>query len=347
MTQTITLRRPDDWHLHVRDEEVMSAVVPHTSAHFARAIIMPNLVPPVTTWQMAGQYRDRIKRSVPAEHTFEPLMTLYLTETIDAENLREGHGNGNLTAAKLYPAGATTNSDAGVKDVSKIYPVFEVMQEIGMPLLVHGEVVDADVDIFDRETIFIERVLSGVVERFPELPVVFEHITTSDGIEFVKTASENVAATITPHHLVINRNDLFSGGLRPHYYCLPVAKRETHRAALVKAATSGSPKFFLGTDSAPHTISSKESDCGCAGIFNAGVAMPILAHVFETANALESLEGFCSLHGPAFYKLAPNEAQITLERRGEPVVIDAHINAGDEQVRIFDPGFDLHWVVQD
>ena len=343
---SITIRTPDDWHLHLRDGEVLEAVVGYTSAHFARAIVMPNLVPPVVKAADAVSYRERIIKALPSGSSFEPLMTLYLTEQTDPADVRQGFASGVITAAKLYPAGATTNSSAGVKDVKAIYPVLEVMQEIGMPLLVHGEVVDADIDIFDREAVFIERILSGVQKTFPELKIVLEHITTADGVAFVKSCESNVAATITPHHLIINRNAMLVGGIQPHYYCLPVAKRETHRLALVEAATSGDPRFFLGTDSAPHLDGAKESACGCAGIFNVSVTMSSLAHIFEAADKLENLEKFTSLNGPGFYGLPVNETTMTLEKRDTAIDISEKLNVAGGKMTIFDPKFDLLWAVK-
>lgn len=341
----ITLRTPDDWHLHLRDGEMLEAVVPYTANHFARAIVMPNLVPPVVRTEQAIAYRERIQQALPSDTAFKPLMTLYLTEQTDPKDVKAGFSNGDITAAKLYPAGATTNSDAGVKDVDAIYPVLEAMQEIGMPLLVHGEVVDAEIDIFDREAVFIERVLKKVRLQFPDLKVVLEHITTADGVAFVQSCEKNVAATITPHHLTINRNAMLVGGIQPHYYCLPVAKRETHRQALVEAATSGDPRFFLGTDSAPHLDGAKESACGCAGIFNVSVTLSVLAHVFENANKLENLEKFTSLNGPAFYGMKPNESQITLTKYSEALDISEKLAVAGGLMTIFDPKFPLYWQV--
>lgn len=341
----ITLHQPDDWHLHLRDGEMLNAVVGYTANHFGRAIIMPNLVPPVTTTQDAVAYRGRIMEALPAGSAFEPLMTLYLTEQTDPADVRTGFANGDITAAKLYPAGATTNSAAGVKNVEAIYPVLEAMQEIGMPLLVHGEVVDAAIDIFDREAVFIERILSGVRKQFPALKIVLEHITTADGVAFVKSCESNVAATITPHHLTINRNAMLVGGIQPHYYCLPVAKRETHRLALVEAATSGDARFFLGTDSAPHLDGAKESACGCAGIFNVSVTMSVLAHVFENEGKLEMLERFASLNGPAFYGKPVNEAVMTLEKQAQPVDISEKLSVAGGSMTIFNPKFPLLWRV--
>jgi dihydroorotase len=319
MTDTLTIRRPDDWHLHFRDGDVMRAVVPYTARQFARAIVMPNLTPPITTTEMAAAYRDRILAAVPEGARFMPLMTCYLTDTTDADDLARGAGEGVFTAAKLYPANATTNSAAGVTNVEKIYPVLERMEAEDIVLCIHGEVTDHDVDVFDREAEFIERHLKAIVQNFPNLRVVFEHITTADAVGFVTGCGPNVAATITPQHLHINRNAMLVGGIQPHNYCLPVAKREKHRVALRAAATLGSPKFFLGTDSAPHFRHDKESACGCAGIFGAPHALESYLAVFEEEDALGFFEGFASLHGPAFYKLPVNEETITLERAGTTV----------------------------
>ncbi|MEQ8226777.1 MAG: dihydroorotase [Rhodospirillales bacterium] len=342
MSDTLTIRRPDDWHVHFRDGAMMAAVVPFTACQMGRAIVMPNLVPPVTTSALASAYRDRILAAVPDGVDFTPLMTAYLTDNTDADDLAAGHGDGVLTAVKYYPAGATTNSDSGVTDIAKVYPVLERMAEIGMPLLVHGEVTDAEIDIFDREAVFIERVMAPLLDRLPNLKVVFEHITTADAAAFVEGAGANVAATVTVHHLIINRNDIFRGGIRPHLYCLPIAKREVHRRALVKAVTSGNPKFFLGTDTAPHAAHTKEAACGCAGIFSAATAIEAYAGVFDQAGALDKLEAFASLNGPAFYGLAPNEATITLERAQwqAPEAIEV---PGGERVVAFQGGETLSW----
>ncbi|WP_295442608.1 dihydroorotase [Sphingorhabdus sp. EL138] len=315
----LSIRRPDDWHVHLRDNAVMRSVVPYTAAQFARAIVMPNLSPPITTVEAGAAYRDRILAAVPHGVSFTPLITAYLTDATDGEKLARGFTEGVFTAAKLYPAHATTGSAHGVTNVAKIMPALAHMARIGMPLLIHGEVTDSHVDIFDREAVFIERTLSKLVRDLPELRVVFEHITTADAVAFVNDASDNIAATITPQHLHINRNAMFEGGIRPHAYCLPVAKREVHRLALRKAATSGSAKFFLGTDSAPHDTSAKESACGCAGIFNAPFAMESYAAVFEEEGALNKLEAFASENGPHFYRLPLNEDRITLERVDTPV----------------------------
>ncbi|WP_134681194.1 dihydroorotase [Paracoccus ravus] len=345
MTNSLTLRRPDDWHLHLRDGEMLAAVAAF-SGHFGRAIIMPNLVPPVVTGAQAASYRDRILAALPPEVTLRPLMTLYLTEATDPADLVAAHRDGIITAVKLYPAGATTNSASGVTNFDKVRPVLEAMAEAGIPLCTHGEVTDPAVDIFDREAVFIDKVLDPIRRATPGLRVVMEHITTSDGVDYVSGQSD-MGATITTHHLVINRNHILVGGIRPHYYCLPVAKRESHRLALRKAATSGDPRFFLGTDSAPHPDRAKESACGCAGCFTAPNTMSILAHVFEEDGALDKLEGFTSLNGPAFYGLPANEDMIRLVKRETPATYPTHIPAGDETVTVFDPGFPLYWHVED
>jgi len=319
MTERITIRRPDDWHLHLRDGAMLKAVLPWTARQFARAIVMPNLQPPVTDGARASAYRERILAALPDGAAFEPLMTCYLTDRTDADDLARGHEKGVFTAAKLYPAGATTNSAQGVTDVANIRGVLARMERIGMPLLVHGEVTDPEVDIFDREVVFLERVLAPLRRDFPGLKVVLEHVTTEEGVAFVEGGGEGIAGTITPHHLIINRNALFAGGIRPHAYCLPVAKRERHRLALRRAATSGSARFFLGTDSAPHQIAAKESACGCAGIFNAPFAIEAYAAVFAAEGALERLEAFASVNGPRFYGLPLNEGTLTLERSKEVV----------------------------
>ena len=344
MTDRLTIRRPDDWHLHLRDGAMLRAVLPESTRHFARAIIMPNLVPPVVTAAQAAAYRDRILAALPGDANFEPLMTLYLTETTDPADVAAAHASGLIHAVKLYPAGATTNSAAGVRDFENVRDVFETMSEIGLPLCVHGEVTDPQIDIFDREAVFIETVLDPIRRATPGLRVVMEHITTSDGIDYVAAQGADMGGTITAHHLVINRNHILAGGIRPHYYCLPVAKRETHRRALRAAATSGDAHFFLGTDSAPHTDALKEQACGCAGCFTATNTMPVLAEVFEQEDALDRLEAFTSLNGPAFYGLPPNEAKITLTR-GDPLTYPKKIETGDGTVTVFDPGFPLHWSV--
>ncbi|MFO1187501.1 MAG: dihydroorotase [Alphaproteobacteria bacterium] len=314
VTDRLTIRRPDDWHVHLRDGALLSAVLPFTARDFGRAIVMPNLKPPVVTVREAGAYRARILEAVPQGASFEPLMTLYLTDRTDPKDVAAGARDKAIAGVKLYPAGATTNSEAGVTDLRKVEAVLAQMEKLGLPLLVHGEVTDPEVDVFDREAVFIDRVLLPLTKRHPGLKIVLEHVTTEEGVAFVRGAPATIAATITAHHLMINRNAMFEGGLRPNMYCLPVAKREQHRLALAAAATSGSPKFFLGTDSAPHLRRDKESACGCAGLFTAPVALACYAEVFDRAGALDRFEGFASLHGPAFYGLAPNEERITLMR---------------------------------
>ena len=315
----ITLMRPDDWHAHFRDGAVLADVVPATAQRFARAVAMPNLSPPVTTTAAALAYRDRILAAVPPGASFEPLMTLYLTDETGAEEIRRAAASGRVLGVKLYPAGATTNSAHGVTDLERCASALDAMQECGLALMVHGEVTDADVDVFDREREFVERTLAPLVERFPGLKVVLEHVTTADGVGFVRGARDGVAATITAHHLLLNRNALFEGGLRPHHYCLPVLKRERHRTALLEAATSGGRRFFLGTDSAPHSRRAKESACGCAGLYTAHAGIELYAEAFDRAGALRKLEAFASRNGPAFYGLAPNRATITLRRESWPV----------------------------
>ena len=338
---SLTIRRPDDWHVHLRDGDMLSAVVPYTARSFARAIVMPNLKPPVTTVAAGRAYRERILAAVEPGLDFTPLMTCYLTDGMDPGEVERGFAEGVFTACKLYPAHATTNSAAGVTDVRHIHRVLEAMQRIGMPLLIHGEVTDHEVDIFDREAVFIERVLKGLIADFPALKVVFEHITTADAVAFVEASGPNIAATVTPHHLAINRNAMFEGGIRPHFYCLPIAKREPHRLALRRAATSGSTKFFLGTDSAPHPVGDKESSCGCAGIFNAPFALESYATVFEDEGALDRLEAFASENGPRFYGLPLNTGSVILERRPAPVPEMLHLASAE--VVPFHAGEDLRW----
>ena len=347
MAERITIKRPDDWHLHLRDGGMLKAVLPESARHFARALIMPNLVPPVATGAQAAAYRDRIAAATPAGSGFEPLMTLYMTEATDPDDVAEAFASGLIAAVKLYPAGATTNSDSGVRDMDRIRPVLERMAEIGLPLCVHGEVADPRVDIFDREAVFLERVLDPLRRATPGLRVVLEHVTTKDGVDYVRSCDSGVGATITAHHLVINRNHLLAGGIRPHYYCLPVAKRETHRLALREAAASGDPRFFLGTDSAPHTDDRKQSACGCAGCFTATNALSVVAAALEQDGALDRLERFASLHGPAFYGLPANAQTVTLEKGAEPVGFPERIETDEGPVTVFDPGFPLHWRVLD
>ena len=315
MTQTLTITRPDDWHVHLRDGAALKAVLPDTARQFARAIVMPNLRPPITTVELALSYSQRILDALPEGARFEPLMTLYLTDNMPAQEIAKAKSSGMVQGVKLYPAGATTNSDSGVTSFDKCAKTLDAMQKHGMPLLVHAEVTDSDVDVFDREKVFIERNMIPLLKKYPDLKVVFEHITTKDAVDFVTNSPNNVAATITAHHLLMNRNDMFTGGIRPHHYCLPVLKREEHRVALVKAATSGNNKFFLGTDSAPHVKHTKEAACGCAGMYTAHAAMELYAEAFESANALDKLEGFASFYGADFYGLARNTDKVTLTKQ--------------------------------
>ncbi|BEM08665.1 MULTISPECIES: dihydroorotase [Serratia] len=343
--QVLKIRRPDDWHIHLRDDEMLKTVVPYTSQVFGRAIVMPNLVPPVTTVAAARAYRDRILAAVPQGHNFTPLMTCYLTNSLAASELVNGFEQGVFTAAKLYPANATTNSSHGVSDVTGIYPLFEQMQKIGMPLLIHGEVTDPAVDIFDREARFIEQVMEPIRQHFPELKIVFEHITTKEAAQYVQAGNRFLGATITPQHLMFNRNHMLVGGIRPHLFCLPILKRNVHQEALRQAVASGSDRFFLGTDSAPHLKHRKESSCGCAGCFNAPNAIPAYAAVFEQLGALEHFEAFCSLNGPRFYGLPLNEDFIELQR--VPTPQPEEIALGNESVIPFLAGETLNWSLKD
>ena len=338
---TITLKRPDDWHVHLRDGDMLNFVADETARQFHRAIIMPNLVPPITKVAQAEAYRARIMAAVKPSRHFTPLMTAYLTDTIEPDEVEKGFKEGVWAACKLYPAGATTNSDSGVSDIRNIDAVLERMAHIEMPLLVHGEVVTPDIDIFDREKVFLDRILGPTMERIPTLRVVLEHITTEDSVQFVESYDERIAATITPHHLRIDRNDMLVGGIKPHNYCLPVAKRAKHKLALRKAATSGSSKFFLGTDTAPHAREEKESACGCAGIYSAPVALESYATTFEEEGALDKLEGFASLYGPKFYRMPVNETSVTLKR--ESWTVPAEISSGDIRIVPFHGGETLNW----
>ena len=341
MTQTLSLLQPDDWHAHFRDGAAMASVASATARQFGRAIVMPNLKPPVTTVAQAAAYRDRILALIPRESEFTPLMTLYLTDNTPPDEIRRGAASEVVTAVKYYPAGATTNSDSGVTDIGRCARVLEAMQEVGMPLLVHGEVTDPEIDVFDREAVFLERTLAPLVRRFPALKVVLEHATTQEAAQFVASAPDTVGATITAHHLLLNRNAIFAGGIQPHHYCLPVLKREPHRQALVAAATSGSPKFFLGTDSAPHARASKESCCGSAGVYTAHAAIELYAEAFEAAGALDKLEGFASLHGADFYGLPRNTHRITLRR--EPWEVPSELPFGDATVVPLRAGGRIAW----
>ncbi|WP_136635021.1 dihydroorotase [Pseudooceanicola onchidii] len=343
MTDSLTIRRPDDWHLHLRDGAMMEAVLPETARTFARAIVMPNLVPPVVTGAQAAAYRDRIVAALPDGMAFKPLMTLYLTEDTDPEDVAQAHADGIATAVKLYPAGATTNSASGVRNFEKVRPVLEKMAEIGMPLCMHGEVTTSEVDIFDREAVFIDTVLDPIRRATPGLRVVMEHITTSQAADYVRANDKDLGATITTHHLFINRNHILVGGIKPHYYCLPVAKREEHRQALVAAATSGDARFFLGTDSAPHPDHLKEHACGCAGCFTATNTMPLLAQVFDDQKALGKLEAFASRNGPEFYRLPVNDDTITLTKSDTPTTFPAKIDCAAGPVTVFDPGVPVYW----
>lgn len=342
--QTLTLTRPDDWHLHLRDGDALPTLVGHTASTFRRAIVMPNLKPPVTTTQMALAYRQRILAAVPEGLEFEPLMTLYLTDRLQPEEVRQAFETGMIHAVKYYPAGATTNSDSGVTSISNVYPVLETMAEIGMPLLIHGEVTEAHIDIFDREKVFIEDILLPLTARIPSLRIVLEHITTADAANFVSQAGDNIAATITPQHLLYNRNHLLVGGVRPHLYCLPVLKRNIHQAALVAAATSGSSKFFLGTDSAPHAQPTKETACGCAGCYSAHAALELYAEAFDEAGALDKLEAFASFHGPDFYRLPRNTSKITLQR--ESWNVPASYPFSDSTLVPLRAGEQIHWRIK-
>jgi dihydroorotase len=338
--QTLTLTRPDDWHVHLRDGDALNTVVPHTAAQFARAIVMPNLKPPVTSTAMALAYKQRILSALPAGMAFEPLMTLYLTDNMPADEIQRAHESG-VAAVKLYPAGATTNSSAGVTDIRHTHATLEAMQRVGMPLLVHGEVTDSEVDLFDREAVFIDRHLQPLRRDFPELKIVFEHITTKEAAQYVAQAGVFTAATITAHHLLYNRNALFLGGVRPHYYCLPVLKREVHRQALVQAATSGSDRFFLGTDSAPHPAHLKEHASGCAGCYTALSALELYAEAFDSVGALGQLEGFASVHGPAFYGLPRNQGSVTLTRK--TWTLPESVSFGEASLKPLRGGEELHW----
>jgi dihydroorotase len=341
--EEIEIIKPDDWHVHFRDNEILKAVVPETTRHFARSIVMPNLIPPILNAKQAINYKKRIKKAIPSTDNFEPLMTIYLTEETNRDDLKSAYKNGAVFAVKLYPAGATTNSDSGVKDITKIMPVLEMMAEIGMPLLIHGEVTDKKVDIFDREKVFIDQKLNFITKKLPELKVTLEHITTKEAVSFIEDANENLAATITPHHLVLSRNDIFVGGIKPHNYCLPILKRETHRKALNKVALSGNPKFFLGTDTAPHLIKDKESECGCAGIFNSTYCLSTIVQLFDNENCLSNLENFISINGAKHYKLAVNKERIKLIKSKESVVMKKILRVNKEKIKVFSPNFYVYW----
>lgn len=341
--QRLEITRPDDWHVHLRDDEVLTDTVADMARYFGRAIVMPNLVPPVVNTRQAEAYRQRILAAMPKHRQFDPLMTLYLTDQTTAEQIRSAHGSGLVHAVKLYPAGATTNSASGVTNLETTYPALEAMQTLGMPLLVHGEVTDADIDIFDREKLFIDRHLVNLHQRFPSLKIVLEHITTRDAVDFVRSADQQVAATITPHHLLYNRSDMLVGGIKPHLYCLPILKRNSHQLALLEAATSGCEKFFLGTDSAPHAQSAKEAACGCAGCYSATTAIELYAEAFEMMNALDKLEAFASFHGPDFYGLERNKDRIVLEK--QPWTQKNSLAFGAHRIVPLRAGETIHWKV--
>jgi dihydroorotase len=343
--ETLTITRPDDWHLHVRDGDALKTVIPHTAQRFSRAIIMPNLNPPITTANAADEYRERILQAVPDDCNFTPLMTLYLTDTLSPDEIRKAKDSPHVYAAKLYPAGATTHSDKGVTNIKNIYPVLESMQEVSMPLLIHGESTDTDVDVFEREKRFIEDTLTLLCRDFPALRIVLEHITTRDAVQFIESAKDNLAATVTAHHLLMNRNAMFMNGIRPHHYCLPVLKHEQHRKALLEAATGGNRKFFLGTDSAPHPRNQKESACGCAGIYTAHAAIELYAEAFEQAGKLDKLESFASHHGADFYGLPRNSETITLVKTSWTVPESYEFS--DDLLIPLRAGEDIHWKIQD
>ncbi|MDB4238728.1 dihydroorotase [Alphaproteobacteria bacterium] len=341
----IEIIKPDDWHVHFRDHEMLKVVVPETSRHFARAMVMPNLTPPILNAEQAINYKTRIENAIPKEDNFLPLMTLYLTENTNKNELKKSYISGLVFAAKLYPAGATTNSDAGVKDITKIMPVLETMSEIGMPLLIHGESINKEIDIFDREKHFIDTTLDFICKELPNLKITLEHITTKEATLYVKEGNEKLAATITPHHLALNRNAIFVGGIRPHYYCLPILKREKHRKALIKVATSGSSKFFLGTDTAPHLKKDKENECGCAGVFNATYCISVLAQIFDEENSLTMLENFVSINGSSHYNLERNEKKIKLTKSSKHLIFSKVLSVNKQDINIFDPGFPVFWQV--
>ena len=345
--EEIEIIKPDDWHVHFRDNEILRAVVPETTRHFARAIVMPNLVPPIIRPKQAIDYKKRIKKATPPKDSFEPLMTIYLTEETNKNELKHAYKEGAVFAVKLYPAGATTNSDSGVKDIKKIMPILEVMAQIGMPLLIHGEVTDKEIDIFDREKVFIDEKLDFICKELPDLKITLEHITTKDATQYVKEGNKNLAASITPHHLALNRNALFVGGIRPHNYCLPILKREIHRTFLLNAAVSGNPKFFLGTDTAPHLTTDKENDCGCAGVFNTTYCLPILAQIFENNQSLDNLESFVSKNGALHYSLNFNKGKIKLRKSNYPLKFRDALNFKNKSIKIFNPGFPVYWKVYD
>tara|TARA_X000000950_G_scaffold181320_1_gene219911 strand:- start:39358 stop:40398 length:1041 start_codon:yes stop_codon:yes gene_type:complete len=342
----IEIIKPDDWHVHFRDNEILNAVVPETTRHFARSIVMPNLIPPILNARQAIDYKKRIEKVIPKNDNFQPLMTIYLTEETNKYELKDAYNSGAVFAVKLYPAGATTNSESGVKDIKKVMTILEMMAKIGMPLLIHGEVTDKEIDIFDREKIFIDQKLDFICNTLPELKITLEHITTSEAVSYVNEANKNLGASITPHHLALNRNDLFVGGIKPHNYCLPILKREIHRQSIVQAAISGNNKFFLGTDTAPHLKEHKENSCGCAGVFNASYCISILAQIFENYEALENLEKFISINGALHYKMSPNTKKIILKKENKPILFKKSISVGRSNIMVFDPNFPVFWNVK-
>ena len=344
--EEIEIIKPDDWHVHFRDGEILKAVVPETTRHFARAIVMPNLVPPILNAKDAIQYKKRIKKAIPKNDSFEPFMTIYLTEKTNKSELMDAFNNGAVFAAKLYPAGATTNSDSGVKDIKKILPILETMAKINMPLLIHGEVTDKNIDIFDREKVFIDEKLDFICKEIPELKITLEHITTKEATEYIKNSKQKLAASITPHHLALNRNAIFIGGIRPHNYCLPILKRELHRKALIDSAISGNEKFFLGTDTAPHFSEDKESACGCAGIFNASYCLSILAEIFDQNKKIENLEKFVSINGAKHYGLNINNSKILLKKVKKPIFFKNDLEINGKKIIIFNPNFKVFWKIE-
>jgi dihydroorotase len=343
--EEIEIIKPDDWHVHFRDNEILRAVVPETTRHFARSIVMPNLIPPILNAKQAIEYKKRIEKAIPPTDTFKPLMTIYLTEQTNKNELENAYKNGDVFAVKLYPAGATTNSDSGVKDIKKVMHVLEAMAKIGMPLLIHGEVTDKKIDIFDREKVFIDEKLNFICKELPELKITLEHITTREATEYVKDGNKNLVASITPHHLALNRNAIFVGGIRPHNYCLPILKRETHRKSLVEASISGNSKFFLGTDTAPHKKQDKESDCGCAGVFNATYCMAILAEIFDKNGKIEMLEKFTSINGAKHYNLNLNKETIKLKKLKSPIIFKNSLKIKTTEIIIFEPNFPVFWQI--
>jgi len=344
--EEIEIIKPDDWHVHFRDGEVLQAVVPETTRHFARSIVMPNLIPPILNAKQAIEYKQKIKKAIPQNDHFEPLMTLYLTEKTNKNELKDAYNKRAVFAVKLYPAGATTNSDSGVRNINKIMPVLETMADIKIPLLIHGEATDKDVDIFDREKVFIDETLDFICKELPELKITLEHITTNEAVSYVKEANKSLGASITPHHLALNRNSIFVGGIRPHNYCLPILKREIHRESLVKAAISGNPKFFLGTDTAPHLIHDKESTCGCAGIFNATYCLPILAQIFDNENSINKLENFVSKNGAQHYNVKLNKGKIRIVKSSERLIFKKFLEVKKIKIKNFEPDFPVFWNVE-